>query len=256
MRFNLEPGDAFRNNKYSVTIRINDREKVNLPSNSYSYNMYDSNYFLLSSFKCNTGTILNNLSQWLKLERNYYKLALVNSSNHPYYYYKIGNRVHIGTINDIPQELKKNGRILTFDFTSCSERFLPLANVKILIDQKDIISSKNITATLKEPNIRLKIQNREKFLEVYDLAGNKIGALNDVLPYFEQENYLYRKVSSFPLDISSSQIDILQQRSYVIIMLAAYQMKIASTEDFMNQTLIILDMSRTTAQVHTLTIIT
>lgn len=181
MRFKLEPEDAVHNNKCFATVRINDREKFNLPSNSYSYSTYDSGRLLLFSFKCNTEIILGNLSQGLKLERNHYRLALVNSSNRSYYYYKIGNKVHIGTINDIPQEAKKNGQILTFDAASCSEKFAPLENSRVLIDPKDIISSKNITAS------RFKIQIGEEFLKLYDPVARKvIGILNNVVPYFDR----------------------------------------------------------------------
>lgn len=209
MRFNLKPGDTFCDGRSkSVAVKINDRETIHLPSTSY---IFDQDHFIISSFRHNPmESILTDLSQGLQLKlekiEDDYKLALVNNSGQYYYsYYYDPNTTKMATFDSIPKNyIEDRGQEYITSYSD--ERYLvdrvPLINSKVLIDPKDIMSSKDIDLILKElensPDKRLRIRTGENFLtsydyksvELYNSSNYKIGILNNIAASFNDTELL------------------------------------------------------------------
>lgn len=212
MRFELEKevNPAF----IAAKVRVNSETPLILPTTSYHYESINQ-YFVVSDHIRRTLKVLHDISQGLqlKLERmgNSDKLALVTNSGR-YYYYYFNNKINyynlystvsynVTTIDLIPINKKNSSNALVHDYKGHDAILESLENSKVLIDPKDIISSKNINPILKNlktsSSSRLKIQIGKEFskvsqgdiyksAEVRDFTGNKIGILNNVVPYFQQ----------------------------------------------------------------------
>ncbi|MFP3028110.1 MAG: collagen-like protein [Wolbachia sp.] len=209
MRFKLEKEGILQkdcNNRTGhripAQIRLNNKTTFSLPS--VSYIIIDTNIdlsFHIWDLKHDVASILNDLSEWpqLKLERvgNDYKFALVTTSDKPYYYYYDGKANIIATIDLIPQNYTYGFYVNTYNRESCSIYYERLENRKVLIDPKDIISSKNVSFILEDlkssPDKRLEIKIGDylfkesrniyklyRSAQVYDSIGRKVGILNDI----------------------------------------------------------------------------
>ncbi|WP_241653853.1 collagen-like protein [Wolbachia endosymbiont of Nilaparvata lugens] len=213
MRFKLEKEDIPQNDcnnrtgrRVPAQIRLNNKTTFSLPS--VSYIIIDNNIglsFQIWDLKHDVASILNDLSEWpqLKLERvgNDYKFALVTTSDKPYYYYYDGKDTIIATIDLIPRNYTNGFYVNAYNRESCSIYYELLENRKVLIDPKDIISSKNVSLILEDlkssPDKRLKIEIGDylfkesrniyklyRSAQVYNLTGGKVGILNDILSAF------------------------------------------------------------------------
>ncbi|QOD38469.1 hypothetical protein [Candidatus Wolbachia massiliensis] len=157
MRFDLEPGDTLCDGiSKLITVKINNEERINLSFTSYIFN---GNHFIISNFRHNpTNSVLSNLSQGLqlKLEKTVddYKLALVNNLDQHYYFcYYSSNIVKIATFDSIPSsfiQYRPSEYILSYTDEGCSVNLAPLIKSKVLIDPKDIMSSRDINLILKD----------------------------------------------------------------------------------------------------------
>lgn len=215
MRFELEKEDALGNacsstNRYITTtkVRVNSETTASLPAMSYV--IIDEptyQHFKVLDSRCGTVKVLTNLHQGLqlKLEKvgNDNKLALVTDSGEYYYYYHYGNAINIATIDLIPKSSTNGTHVSVYDYDTHSIKFKPLESSKVLIDLKDIISSRNINLILQDlgnsPDKRLEIRMGDKFfqqpenqlyqfdrsVEVYNSTGSKVGMLNNVVPIFD-----------------------------------------------------------------------
>ncbi|WP_353276670.1 hypothetical protein [Wolbachia endosymbiont (group B) of Villa cingulata] len=213
MRFKLEKEDIPQkdcNNRIGrrvpAQIRLNHKTTFSLPS--VSYIIIDTNFdlsFQIWDSKHDVVSILNDLYQGLqlKLERvgNDYKFALVTTSDKPYYYYYDGKATIIATIDLIPRNYTYGFYVNAYNPERCSIYNARLENRKVLIDPKDIISSKNVSFILEDlkssPDKRLKIEigdylfKESRYIyklyrsaQVYNLTGGKVGILNDILSAF------------------------------------------------------------------------
>ncbi|WP_395463516.1 hypothetical protein [Wolbachia endosymbiont of Cantharis cryptica] len=211
-------------NVVTARVKIGSKTTLSLPTTSYVITDDPGDQRLViinySNRKGVWSEVLDYLSQrpQLKLERvgNDYKLALVTDSDGPYYYYydrsdrsrdgTIFN--NIATIGRIPSKKINDQYVLTYNHKRCKIGYRLLENSKVLIDPKDIISSKNISLILENletsPNNRLTIRTGKKFfqgsqfvyssyqsVEVYDSTGNKVGMLNNVVPMFRGDFQLF-----------------------------------------------------------------
>ncbi|MFP3023986.1 MAG: hypothetical protein ACEY3K_14325 [Wolbachia sp.] len=215
MLFELEPGDTFCDDKGKrVNAKIDDEESIRLPHKSYTFDR--NNNFVVSNFmKKPINSVLTNLSQGLnlKLEKvgDDYKLALVDNSDQYYYAYYVAylgytrpNNLIISTFDSIPDNVTKyyqgQKHIYSYD-KKCSLDYIPLIDCKVLIDPKDIMSSKDIYSFLKEHQNSsyhiLKIIIGKGFVsgessqvidfntaKLHDTLNNPIGALNNVVISF------------------------------------------------------------------------
>ncbi|KLT22217.1 collagen triple helix repeat protein [Wolbachia endosymbiont of Armadillidium vulgare str. wVulC] len=223
MRFKLEKEDVPQKDCSNVTryvtttqIRVNNKTTLSLPS--VSYIIIDNNIdrrFQIRDLKHDVTSVLHDLSQGLrlKLERvgNDYKLALVTTSDKPYYYYYDGKDTIIATIDHIPKNYANNAHVYTYNANKCSVNYELLENSKVLIDPKDIISSKNISLILENlknsSDKRLTIRARNWFsnelqyryyksVHVYDTTIGEVYILNNVIPIFNRKDNNF-KLSSF-----------------------------------------------------------
>ncbi|WP_349967667.1 collagen-like protein [Wolbachia endosymbiont of Armadillidium arcangelii] len=223
MRFKLEKEDVPQKDCSNVTryvtttqIRVNDKTTLSLPSISYIITEQPTNQdFQILDLKYNVTSVLHDLSQGLrlKLERvgNDYKLALVTTSDKPYYYYYDGKDTIIATIDHIPKNYANNAHVYTYNANKCSVNYELLENSKVLIDPKDIISSKNISLILENlknsSDKRLTIRARNwpskepqyryyKSVHVYDTTSGEVYILNNVIPIFDRRDNNF-KLSHF-----------------------------------------------------------
>ncbi|WP_179947479.1 collagen-like domain-containing protein, partial [Wolbachia endosymbiont of Cylisticus convexus] len=221
MRFKLEKEDVPQkdcSNRYVTTtqIRVNDKTTLSLPSISYIITEQPTNQdFQILDLKYNVTSVLHDLSQGLrlKLEKvgNDYKLALVTTSDKSYYYYYDTKDTIIATIDHIPKNYTNDIHVYTYNANKCSANYELLENSKVLIDPKDIISSKNISLILENlknsPDKRLTIQARNwsskepqyryyKSVHVYDTTSGEVYILNNVIPIFDHKDNNF-KLSHF-----------------------------------------------------------
>lgn len=194
----------------TTQIRVNDKTAFSLPSISYIIIEQPINQnFLILDLKYRMTSALSNLSQGLKLklERvgNDYKLALVTTSDKPYYYYYDGKDTIITTIDLIPQNYINGIYVHTYNPNRCSADYELLENSKVLVDPKDIITNENIKHILENlknsPDKRLEIQTGDYFFkesqyiyryyksaQVYDATSGEVGILNNVVPEFDRRD--------------------------------------------------------------------
>ena len=213
MRFKLEKEDVPQkdcNNTTSVKtptqVRVNDKTTLSLSSISYIIiEEPTSQNFQILDLKYNVISVLRGLSQGLqlKLQRvgNDYKLALVTTSDEPYYYYYDGKDNIIATIGHIPQSYINGLYVTSYNRKRCSIDYELLENSKVLIHPKDIISSKNVSLILQDlqnlPDKRFVIETGDYFFkksqsvyryyksaQVYATTGSKVGMLNNIVPAF------------------------------------------------------------------------
>ncbi|WP_051063878.1 collagen-like protein [Wolbachia endosymbiont of Drosophila simulans] len=211
MRFKLEKEDISQNDcnnrtgrRVPAQIRLNNKTTFSLNSASYIITGDDNQRFKILDLNNRESTLDDSFQGLqLKLQKvgNDYKFALVTTSDQPYYYYYDGKNTIIDTIDRIPHGYTNGFYVNTYNRESCSIYYAPLENRKVLIDPKDIISSKNITLTVQDlqnsPNKRLKIEIGDYFFKesqyiyryyksanVYDSTGRKVGILNHIFPQF------------------------------------------------------------------------
>ncbi len=218
MRFKLEKEDASGKdcnsaNHYITTakVRVNSETTVSLPAMSYVIIDEPTDWhFTVFDSRCGTVKVLTSSYQGLQLKLEKVgddnKLALVTNSGEYYYYYHDGNAINIATIDLIPKSSTNGTHVSVYDYDTHSIKFKPLESSKVLIDLKDIISSRNINLILQDlgnsPDKRLEIRTGDKFfqqsknrlyqfyrsVEVYNSTGSKVGMLNNVVPIFDHRS--------------------------------------------------------------------
>lgn len=210
MRFKLEkedaPGkDCSNATRYVITtkVRVNNETTVSLPTTSYVIiDEPRGQRLIVIDYSCGTQKVLNGLSQGLQLKLEKVgddnKLALVTDSGEYYYYYHDGNIINIATIDFIPQSRKNGEYVHVYDYDTRSIKFKPLESSKVLIDPKDVISSKNMSLIGNRLDIRIgdnffkgsenQLYQSCRSVEVYNSTGSKVGMLNNVVPIFDRRS--------------------------------------------------------------------
>ncbi|WP_353270200.1 hypothetical protein [Wolbachia endosymbiont (group A) of Myopa testacea] len=206
MRFKLEKEDAPGKDcsnapRYVITtkVRVNSETTVSLPTTSYFIidEPIDQRLIVIDHI-CSTQKVLNGLFQGLQLKLEKVgddnKLALVTDSGEYYYYYHDGNIISIATIDFIPQSRKNGEYVHVYDYDTRSIKFKPLESSKVLIDPKDVISSKNMSLIGSRLDIRIgdnvfkESQSEYKFyksVEIHNSTGSKVVMLDNVVPIFD-----------------------------------------------------------------------
>ncbi|WP_353284563.1 hypothetical protein [Wolbachia endosymbiont (group A) of Lasioglossum fulvicorne] len=210
MRFKLEkeddPGkDCSNASRYVITtkVRVNNETTVSLPTTSYVIiDEPGDQRLIVIDHSCRTQKVLNGLSQGLQLKLEKVgddnKLALVTDSGEYYYYYHDGNIISIATIDFILQSRKNGEYVHVYDYDTRSIKLKPLESSKVLIDPKDIISSKNMSLIGNRLDIRIgdnffkgsenQLYQSYRSVEVYNSASSKVGMLNNVVPIFDRRD--------------------------------------------------------------------
>lgn len=210
MRFKLEKEDAPGKDcsnapRYVITtkVRVNNETTLSLPTTSYVI-IDEPTYqnFKVFDVRCNTVKVLTSLSQGLQLKLEKVgddnKLALVTDSDEPYYYYYNGNDTCIDTIDHIPQSSTNGTHVRVYDYDTCSIAVKSLESSRVLIDPKDVISSKNMSLIGNRLDIRIgnnffkgsenQLYQSYRSVEVYNSTGSKVGMLNNVVPIFDRRS--------------------------------------------------------------------
>ncbi|MBA8770568.1 collagen-like protein [Wolbachia pipientis] len=220
MRFKLEKEDAPGKDcsnapRYVIItkVRVNSETTVSLPAMSYVIvDEHISYRFIVTDHSRKTQKVLDDLPQGLQLKLENvgsdYKLALMTNSGSPYYYRYHDIESGLISYKIFTADLTPNARTYYygFNFTSCRSEPALLESMKVLIDPKDIISSKNINLILQDlgnsPDKRLKIKIGDNFfqqsknqlyqsyrsIEIHNSAGSKVGMLNNVVPIFDRRS--------------------------------------------------------------------
>lgn len=209
MRFKLEKEDAPGKDcsnaaRYVITtkVRVNSETTVSLPTTSYVIiDEPRGERLIVIDHICRTEKVLNSSLQGLQLKLEKVgddnKLALVTDSGEYYYYYHDGNIINIATIDFIPQSRKNGEYVHVYDYDTRSIKFKPLESSKVLIDPKDVISSKNMSLIGSRLDIRTgdnvfkESQYEYKFyksVEIHNSTGSKVGMLNNVVPIFDRRS--------------------------------------------------------------------
>ncbi|WP_250295382.1 hypothetical protein [Wolbachia endosymbiont of Oedothorax gibbosus] len=206
MRFKLEKEDAPGKDcsnapRYVITtkVRVNNETTLSLPTTSYVIidELGDQRLIVIDhGYRVKKILTVLHRELQLKLERvgNDYKLALGTDSDKPCYYYYNGNDTCIDTIDRIPKSSTNGTHVRVYDYDTCSIAFKSLGSSRVLIDPKDVISSKNMSLIGNRLDIRVgdnvfkESQSEYKFyksVEIHNSAGSKVGMLNNVVPIFD-----------------------------------------------------------------------